>query len=362
MGKGAKITTLSIFIFLISSFIFIKVFPEGIKFYPSTKIEIKGEMMLFGNISGIASAISSKNFTAVYNNMEIKNSTKEIYLEEKINFKCDKIFISDKFITNRTYFQGNECYVTFDDEKKFYEIIRGEIEGEITIFPYEIIYLNESEKEMEIKNLMPIEPKSFVLAKNGNFFVKENKNFSFIFFTGEGKYSTNEKKFYGEAKAIFIDNKFYEKFSYRWLIYIWIFSFIIFIFSLFFKKEQVEEDKDYLGFSITSSIFFFCISIFLWNCEIKRIVGLDIFDLKNFIKFSFSLILYIFTFALIGFPIRIAISSIFEFFGMHNIGRAIARFVGFSMIFILGIIFLPFLMNITLSPFLKYYLQFVRLT
>ncbi len=355
MGKGAKITTISIFLFLIVFFIFLKIFPQGLKFAPATKIEIEGEMMLFGNISGFASAIYSKNFTITVNNIEIKNSTDEVYFEGKIYFNCDRIFISDAFGTNKAYFQGKECYITFNNEKKFYEIIEGEIEGDVILSPSGTIYLNESGNGIEIENSIPFELRSIVLAKNGSFLINENKNFSLIFFNGNGKYIINEKKLYGDAKVIFIDNKFYEKFSHKWLLYLWIFSAIIFIFSLFFKKEQLEEDKNYLGFSIVSSIFFFCISIFLWNCEIKRVIGLDIFDFKNFFKFSLSLLLYILAFALICFPVRIAISSIFEFFGMHNIGRTIARSIAFLMIFILGIIFLPFLMNITLSPLLKYF-------
>ncbi|MEM2583678.1 MAG: hypothetical protein QW519_04920, partial [Candidatus Thermoplasmatota archaeon] len=353
MGKGA-ITFLSIFLFLISFFIFIKIFPEGIKIAPSTKIEIEGEMILFGDIRGEVNRIYSKNFSILYN--EIENKGEEIYIEGNISFNCKILAISDSLATNETYFHGKNCIIS-NKEKKFYETIDGKIEGNIFIYPYGIIYLNESENEIEINSSLPFKLKNFVFSKNGRFFIDKEKNFSFIAFTGIGEYKNEEKKFYGEAKIIFIDNKFYEKFSYKWLIYIWIASVIIFIPSLFFKREQIEKDKNYLGFSIVSSIFFFCISIFLWNCEIKRIVGLNIFDLKNFLKFSFSLILYLFSFAMIGFPIRIAISSFFEFFGIVNIGRAIARSIGFLMIFILGIIFLPFLMNITLSPFLKYYLM-----
>jgi hypothetical protein len=359
MGKGSAITVLSIFLFLILFFIFLKIFPEGIEIAPSTKIEMEGEMTLFGNISGGASALYSKNFSILYNGIE--NNGEEVYIEGNISFNCKRIVISDILTTNETYFLGKNCIVKFNNEKKFYEIVEGKLEGEIFIYPCEIIFLNKSEKEIEINVSIPLELKNFVFSKNGSFFMDKNKNFSLIAFTGTGKYLTKEKKFYGEAKIIFVDNKFYEKLGYKWIIYIWMFSLIIFILSLFFKKEQIEKDKNYLGFSIVSSIFFFCISIFLWNCEIGRVAGLNIFDLRNFLKFSFSLIIYLFSFALIGFPIRIAISSFFEFFGMINIGRTIARLIGFLMIFILGIVFLPFLMNITISPFLKYYLHLMGL-
>ncbi len=367
MERGATITFLSAIASLIIFSSFITIFPEGINIASSPKMEYKGDLVFYGMAEGNASELFANNFSISVNGKNFSGDN--LHIKGSMHFLCPQALFNGTIFSNETNFECHDCQSNVEE---IYE--GGIIKGEIVIKPVGKVLLKKSKIEMVTGPfLFPLKIDKVGFAREGKLYVNGEKiNFSdYIFFRGEGVYITKEKKFQGNVNTLVIDGRFYEKekkflfIPYKIFI-LWIAAIAIFFISLFLKKDVYKEvdkkriiDKDLLGFSIIISILFFALSFFLWNCEIERIFGMNIFDItsleiKSILLLSFEIIPYMVAVAIIGFPAKVMVSSIFEVFGLTNIGKGVGRSVGFILSFIWGISLLPVLLNLTLAPLLKF--------
>lgn len=364
MGKASSITLISAVAALIAFSTFITVYPQGIKIFDGYDVHYEGDDILFyGGAEGSAFQLIAYNYSAVINNRSMDNDI--LAIKGNIYFSCAQAILNgtkELILTNKTIIEGNNCKVN----GKFYEKIEGEIKGDAICINYSYAKLYEGKRE-DYSNISLDAMNKVFLITGGNLFIDGEKisNFSAILFRGEGEITKNILD--GRAYFIMIDNEIYENVKKKISIFpaemviIWGVAIVIFILSSFVKKGFFKEfDKPFGGFAIAISILFFAISFYLWNNEINRLLGINIFYLlKNKLTIysiffiSFSIVPYVVAIALIGFPSRIAVSSIFEIFGLSNIGKGIGRAIGFMMATFLGITWFSSIFKITLFPLFK---------
>jgi len=361
MGKASSITLVSAVGALIAFSTFITAYPHGIKIFDGYDVHYEGKNILFyGSAEGNAYKLVANNYSAIINNDSKYGN--EIKIEGDLDFNCQQAVLNGTkgiIFTNKTAIEGKNCKINGE----FYGEIEGEISGDISIF-YVSAYLKEGERIKYENESFAIINRIFLIT-GGNFSIngKKIQNFSKILFRGEGEITTG--KFDGKAYFVIIDSNVYEEVKKKIFIFpveiiiLWIIAVALFILSSFVKKNFFKEfDKSFKGFSIVMAILFFAISFYLWNSEMDRILGINIINLLKEITIysvffsSLSLIPYIVVVALIGFPVRIAISSVFEIFGLSYIGKGIGRGVGFMLVVFLGISLLPSIIKITLAPLL----------
>jgi len=362
MGKASSITLFSGVVALIAFSAFITAYPHGIKFFNGYDVHYEGKnIMFYGCAEGNAYKLVAYNYSALLNN-DSKYGY-EIEIEGDLEFYCQQTILNGTegiILANKTTIKGVNCKVNGE----FYEEINGEINGNISIF-YVNAYLKEGES-FNYKNMSIDSINRIFLITGGSFSIngKKIENFSKILFRGEGEITAD--KFDGKAYFIIVDNDVYEGAKKKIFIFpieiviLWIVAVAIFILSSFVRKDSFKEfDEVFKGFSTVISVLFFAISFYLWNGEMDRILGINIINLLKgnitvygIVFLSISLVPYIVSIALIGFPVRIAISSAFEIFGLSHIGKGIGRSVGFMLTVFLGISLFPSIIKITLAPLL----------
>jgi len=372
MGKASTMTFIAIIASIIGFSLFISAFPEGIKISHPASIYYEGSNVKFyGKIEGKGTAeIIAYNSSVVINNESFEGN---IIINGSLSFSCPSALLAEgKILAKYVLIKGKNCW-TYNGGKKFYETMDATIAGNLSINLKGKLYLNESSEENK-SDLLPVDfSRIFPMKFNKIFFIDGKgkieidgmeRNFTkYVFFRGEGEYDTLGKlnasgyllakdgKFYdNEKKIFFIPVK---------VFLLWIVAVVSFILSLIFKKNIfLERDKLFFGFSIVISILFFAISFFLWNCEMERIFGLNLFDIRNItianvLFLSLAIVPYLVAIGIIGLPARIAISSIFEIVGLSNIGKGIGRCVGFMLTTFWGISLINSILNLTLSPLLR---------
>lgn len=373
MGKASTVTFISVVASIIFFSIFISVYPNGFKISHPHDIQYEGkEIKFYGGMDGIGegeilcvNSFFYSNSTSFYGNFSITG---------EINFSSENaILIEEKIFSRNLSFSGKNCWFYSGNENKFYKNIYGRITGNLSINFNGEIFMKETSTENKSTPILPSEfAKIFPLKFNKIFYInggriwiegRENNFSKYVFFRGEGKYNTNGE-FNGKGYLIAIDNKFYDEekkiyFIPVKIIFLWIFAVAMFIISLLVKKNIfLEKDKMFAGFSIISGILFFAISLFLWNCEMERIFGLNLFEIReitigNILFLSLAIVPYMVAVGIIGFPIKVATASFFEIFGMTNIGKGIGRCAGFLITAIWGISLITSILNITLSSLLR---------
>jgi len=371
MGKISTVTFISIVASIIVFSVFVAAFPAGIKIFSPFSILYEGENLKFyGGIEGEGNELYSINSSAFLNNRSING---QILINGSIYFNsCSAFFTENKVFTKEVEIHGKNCWVTTDDGNTFYESIDGKIEGEILIEIEGEIKLMEGieNKSIEIvpESFIKIFPAKFnkIFFINGSGKIKidgEEKNFSkYVFFRGEGKYDKNRLNASGYLLAV--DGKFYDEEKKIYFIplkifALWIVAIALFIISSFLKKNIfTEKDEMFAGFSAIMWLLFFGISIYLWNCEMERIFGLSLMDVKevtigNFLFLSLFIVPYLVAVGIIGFPAKVVVAAIFEMIGLSNVGRGIGRATGFSLTAFWGISLISSLLNLTLSPLLR---------
>ncbi|MCD6448172.1 MAG: hypothetical protein J7L58_03905 [Thermoplasmata archaeon] len=371
MGKTSTVTFISIVASIIAFSIFISAFPEGIKISSPLDIKYEGrDFKFYGGIEGEGSKLYSINSSAILNNMSIEG---KILVNGSFVFvSYSALFVAEKIFTKEIEIHGKNCWVTTDNNSTFYESIDGKIKGEILIEIEGEIKLMEG---MENKSIEVV-PESFIKifpAKfNKIFFINgsgkieiegEEKNFSkYVFFRGEGKYNKNRLNASGYLLAI--DGKFYDDEKKIYFIplkifALWVVAIALFIISSFLKKNIfIEKDEMFAGFSAIMWLLFFGISIYLWSCEMERIFGLSLMDVKkitigSLLFLSLFIVPYLVAVGIIGFPAKVAVAAIFEMIGLSNVGKGIGRAIGFSLTTFWGISLISSLLNLTLSPLLR---------
>ncbi|HEC76690.1 MAG TPA: hypothetical protein ENI33_05485 [Thermoplasmatales archaeon] len=373
MGKASTITFISLVASIIFFSIFISLYPNGLKISEPYGIYYEGnEIKFYGGIEGdgegeiiSVNSFFYSNVTRFYGNFSINGNISF--------FSENAVLIKEEIFSHNISFYGKNCWFYDGNEKIFYENIDGRITGNSSIIFNGELSLKESSLENKSSPVLPSEfTKVFPLKFNKIFYIDGGRiwiegkeiNFSkYVFFRGEGKFNT-KGKFSGNGYFIAIDNEFYDEekkiyFIPVKIIVLWIIAVVMFIVSLLLKKNIfLEKDKLFFGFSIVAGILFFAISLFLWNCEMERIFGLNLFEIReitigNILFLSLAIVPYLVAVGIIGFPLKVAIASFFEIFGMGNIGKGIGRCAGLLMTAIWGISLITSILNITLSSLLR---------
>jgi len=363
--KSSSLTFVAGVMSLIAFSMFLYAFPSGIDVAPVHSILHEGEFAFYGAIYGNG-------------NIELYGENCTLYVENG-TFNVDEVKIVGVALYNISYAYYNSSGA------RFHEIF---LKGNVTIMSREIYYSGyvngKINGNMSARFGGEIEMKG---AKYVDSYVYEEKPFlkivpvamDKIFILEDGYteiegtsinasklYTRGEGKLMGEGLSIkshieFVDSKFYttEKSFYiipYKIIFIWIAAIIIFIASLFVKGGQRDMDKKLYGTSVILGIFFFAISLFLWIKQAEVIFGKSIalsLTLSSIVTITFFLLPYIVAVAIIGFPIKTAITSAMSMLGMTNLGKAIGRPAGFIASFWLGIVLLPCILNMIIVPFIR---------
>ncbi len=374
MGKGSTITFVSIIASIIIFSAFLSIFPHGIKIARMDEIKYEGnELNFYGGMEGNGTGrIYAYNSFLTIEGESINGS---MMMEGSFHFVSpSSLFMKGAIVSNAIQFHAFECILYYKNGEKMYKNVDGVLEGNISLnISGEFIMKEGCENKSFLSSIIPNDfSRVFPLKFNKLFFIEggkiwvngEERNFSdYVFFRGEGKF-ISPSTFKGGGYLLAIDGEFYEKGDRIFIfpikvIILWIAAISIFIISLFFKKNiMVEKDKIFMGFSIVVPILFFAISFYLWNGELERIFGLNLFALReinigNALFISLAIVPYLVAVGIIGFPTKVAISSVFEIFGMVNLGKGIGRCCGFLLTTIWGISMINSILNMALSPLLR---------
>ena len=375
--KSSSITFLVAIFSLIAFSAFVATFPQGINMASQHKIIASSPSITFyGGMKGNGNfCFYSKNSTINGENAGYASFEGKGYF-----YSPSVLCIDEKAYCKNAYFNatgvmkidGNESY------GKHSIRLEGECIVNFSLVNISFFKSNENiqnflknvsiegvEKITNLISLLPISMDS-IFYINGNGSIDEIKfNKSELIFRGSGEYK--EEKFYGNSYLIIKNKKFFEKegemkigaFSIpNKLIYIWIVAIAIFIASLFIKKER-EFDKKFAGIAAIISLLFIAITFYLWERQATAIFGVSFFhsilnaNLKTILTMIFIITPYMEIIALIAFPSKLAISSLFSFFGLDNIGKVAGSFIGYSMAIWLGIKMLPSLLNMIFLPLLR---------
>jgi len=374
MGKKSTVTFISMVIAIISFTIFLSLFPQGVEIVKGERIKYEGtHLNFYGGIRGEGNAsIYAANSTLVINGETFHGS---MLIEGKITFNSSSaLFYEGKVLASHLKFTSPSCIIYSSGEKSEYEEARATLKGNISVEMDGEMEMKEGEENTTLLSrllpekfagVFPLKFERLFLIREGKIWINgEEMNFSrYVFFRGEGTYKT-PGSFEGKAYLIAIDGRFYEEesriffFPYR-LIILWIVAIAIFILSLFIKKKNFrEKDEIFVGAAIIFPIFFFAISFYIWNGNMEMIFGLNIFQMReiniiNILFLSLSIVPYLVVVGIIGFPARVAISSLFEIPGFSTIGKMIGRCVGFILATLWGMEMMGAILNLTLSPLLR---------
>jgi len=112
-------------------------------------------------------------------------------------------------------------------------------------------------------------------------------------------------------------------------------------------------------------ILAFAISFYLWDWEIRYEFGQSIISsamafagggsagIKELMIIPFEIVPWLAAFTLIAMPIRIILSSIFSLIGLERVGKGVGKAAGLIMLFLAGVIYIPFFLNVTISSLIK---------
>ena len=201
------------------------------------------------------------------------------------------------------------------------------------------------------------------------------KNFSF--FRGEGNaFISKIAHINMRAVLIIVDGEFYteEKGAKIWfipdkIILFWPIAIATWIISAVIRKKYSSKMEDYdrgmSGVAMIIHILAFAISFYLWDWEIRYEFGQSIISsamafagggsagIKELMIIPFEIVPWFAAFTLIAMPIRIILSSIFSLIGLERVGKGVGKAAGLIMLFLAGVIYIPFFLNVTLSPLIK---------
>ena len=358
---------------LIAFAAFLSSFPHGIDIATQHSIECQNcNISFYGGMKGNGSIeLYSKNSTIVLNNKTINASY--IAFKGAAHFYFPSLIYSN----GKAYFHDAKIegtgIMSIDNKKrvgKFSFNLCGNSVANISISNSLFI------KGENLANFLRNFPENISLVKTLNllpiaidnvFYLKGNENIDSmngngsLIFRGEGELNKGELK----AKSyLIIKNKmFFENenkmkiaafyIPYK-IIYIWIAAIVAFIISLFIKRE-LEFDKKFSSVAPILSLLFIAITAYIWEKQAEIIFGIGIpsaINLQSILTLIFIVVPYMEIIALIEFPLRISISSIFSIFGFHHIGKAIAISIAYPAAIWLGIKLLPAILNMIFAPLL----------
>ncbi|MEA2054168.1 MAG: hypothetical protein U9O96_03490 [Candidatus Thermoplasmatota archaeon] len=200
------------------------------------------------------------------------------------------------------------------------------------------------------------------------------KNLSF--FRGDGTAVIN-KSVYLNAKAILltIDGNFYndEKGTMVWfipdkIIGLWPIAIATWIIIYFVRKKFSTKigayDKGMGGVAAIIHLLCLAISFYLWDWEIRHKFGKSILSvattaiqdgmgIQEWIVAPFELIPWFAAMVLIAIPVRIIFSSVFSLIGLEKVGKGAGKATGLLLLFFVGVIYIPFFLNVTIAPLIK---------
>jgi len=187
------------------------------------------------------------------------------------------------------------------------------------------------------------------------------KNFSF--FRGEGT-AVVSKSIHLNMKAVLIivDGEFYteEKGTKIWfipdkIISFWPIAIATWIISAIIRKKYSSKMEDYDkgmgGVAMIIHMLAFAISFYLWDWEIRYEFGQSI--ISSAMAFAGGGSIGIRELPLIAMPIKIILSSIFSLIGLERVGKGVGKAAGLIMLFLVGTVYIPFFLNVTISPLIK---------
>jgi len=201
------------------------------------------------------------------------------------------------------------------------------------------------------------------------------KNFSF--FRGEGTAFVS-KSIHLNMKAVLIivDGEFYteEKSTKIWfipdkIILFWPIAIATWIISAIIRKKYSSKMEDYdkgmSGVAAVIHILAFAISFYLWDWEIRYEFGQSIISsvmafagggsigIRELMIVPLEIVPWFAAFTLIAMPIKIILSSIFSLIGLERVGKGVGKATGLIILFLAGVIYIPFFLNVTISPLIK---------
>ncbi|MCD6480845.1 MAG: hypothetical protein J7L31_01040 [Thermoplasmata archaeon] len=375
MGKKSTAIFVSIVISIIGFTAFFSLFPHGIKMVKEESIKYEGpdtNISFYGGMKGSGSAtIYAYNSTLTINNDTLHGN---LLLKGEISFSSPSmLFYEGKFFAPSMHFNSSSLSVYHEGKESMYAPAAGMLEGNISMETDGLVKIGRGEENVSLLSLIlpedftrvfPLKFERLFLINGGKVWINgREKNFSeYVFFRGEGEYSSS--LFQGHAYLIASDGKFHEGgkrifiFPLK-LVILWIITIVILIISIFIKKTTFEErDEIFAGPSVIMPILFFAISFYLWNSNMELILGLNLFDIReintvNILFILLSIVPYLVAAGIIGFPLRVATSSIFEIFGLSNVGKMVGRCLGFIFTTLWGLEMISTVLNLTLSPLLR---------
>jgi len=372
MGKASTVTFISLVAAIIIFPMFISLFPDGIHISTPDDIFYDGDALQF---YGACEGNGSAELRAYESNVTINNETRymeNLIISGDISFACQEAVLdSDRLFTSYVVIQGDDCQVTGNGINV--TEIDGYISGNISIRFSGTVMLHESQVENrgipfiadDFSRIFPARFDGIFFITNGSMKIN-GKNIDFshhVFFRGEGLWRGGTR-FEGTSHLTAVDGKFYDEekkifFIPVRVVILWVVAIALFIGSLYVKKNTFRErDEIFVGFSYVAAALSFAISFFLWHAELQRILGLNLFDMGNMsmgnvLFLSLAIVPYLVAIGIIGFPMSVAVSSLFSMVGLSNLGKGIGRSAGLLMTTFWGISLLSSILNVTFSPLLR---------
>lgn len=368
MQKPSSITFLSAIFSIIFFSIFVSMFPNGINMAHKYDITCENNINFYGGIKGNGSILLyADNFTIQINENKFNGSVAK--LEGYFCFYIPSALYSNDSAEFKKAILNGTGYLNMDgniSHGKFDLIINGNIGTNISNGNFSFMKSKEKlDKNFDKLALLPFALDEIFYIEHGNGSIDGSiVNFSNLIFRGNGNYHAN--KFSGKTYLIFNNKKFFDtedKIFYipSKIIFLWGIAIILSIISIFLKGDKfLEFDKKFYGLSFILGLLFLAITLFLWINQANTIFGKNAFqlmneiNLQNIIYLSFIILPYLVFIGLIAFPIRLIISSIFDFLGFINLGKAVGRSLGFLFGTWLGIFMLPSILNLIFYPLFRF--------
>lgn len=136
------------------------------------------------------------------------------------------------------------------------------------------------------------------------------------------------------------------------------------------KKWGVSEQRDhrFRGLAVILHLLPLAVALYLWDRETHYLFGKSILGalsslvrgggitLGQWIIVPFEVIPLLAALALIAVPVAIIISAISRLLGVETLGEGVGKGTGAVLSFLVGVVYIPFFLNVTLAPIVSSFL------
>jgi hypothetical protein len=371
---GPTLAFLTVIAGIITVSSFIAAFPHGIALSEPTDIVYEGAAVNFyGGIEGEGvGLLAGRDGRLIFASNGTERSFETLSVEGTLSLSCPNAFLLDgRLAAGRMRLSCRNCTVLCDGHP-LDRTVEGTVTGTVTGTITGRYRLHEGADEnrtvpfldVDFSRIFPVRFDEVFFMKNGTLLLDGTQQaFSnYVFFRGMGVYENG--RLVSESHLVVVDGTFYDTEPSVWIfpvkiVILWAVAVGLFVASLVVKKEWLlGKDRHLWGFSLAVTFIFFVVSFYLWNAELDRMFGLNLFAVREFststiLFISLAVVPYLVALAAIGFPASVGVSSVGSMVGLETLGRGIGWSAGFVMTTVWGISLMSALLNMTLSSLLR---------